>query len=578
MAMAFPDGVVLTNVIDQYLDAAGKPVKGTVTFKPDLSAVGEGISVAPVAVRRSFDALGRFSVFIPASVNTGLDPDFTYEVTLQFNGGQYSRKVVQVPVSEDPVILDSLIDTEPYESVPRFQFPNHAVDPQNPQPGQAYYNITDHVPYIWDEATEEWQSFYVETDDFVTHPDLNAELIPITEGLEEAQQDIAALETGKANVSHVHVIGDVTGLQTALNGKQPAGTYVIPSDLSNYATTAGLTAGLDTKLNKAGGEVVDSTLVVRKGDSSSGIRMRATGGAVDYDKMNGDIIISSFAGPGFTGAQTNLQRWRNDGNTFVGKTSFSTTAYGEEQIIDATSGEARLGAKNGASNIVFAGYVDVSGAPATGTWAAGNVVMTKTGVYRCTIGGTPGTWTNYSATDPGIVRPTDHNYGGWTYDNRQTQGNGLLATSGLSYVARIRIATSLVTNIHFHVTTPGATLTAGQCFATLHNDAGVILSANAVTADLSTSWNGGGMKTHPLVAPQVTVPGDWYKIRWWFVGTTGPTFSRACSSSSAIINGNLTAPNFMFATADSGLTTAALAPGTIGTQTGDSIARWAAVS
>lgn len=48
---------------------------------------------------------------------------------------------------------------------------------------------------------------------------------------------------GKANTSHTHVIGDVTGLQAALDGKQAVGSYAaavhthVATDISNSTTT-----------------------------------------------------------------------------------------------------------------------------------------------------------------------------------------------------------------------------------------------------------------------------------------------------------------------------------------------------
>ena len=47
---------------------------------------------------------------------------------------------------------------------------------------------------------------------------------------------------GKANKAHTHAVSDVTGLQSALDGKQPKGSY---------ATTTALTEGLAGKANKA---------------------------------------------------------------------------------------------------------------------------------------------------------------------------------------------------------------------------------------------------------------------------------------------------------------------------------------
>ena len=45
--------------------------------------------------------------------------------------------------------------------------------------------------------------------------------------------------------SHTHVINDVTGLQSALDGKQAAGTYVVPGDLAPYVLDANVRGGAD---------------------------------------------------------------------------------------------------------------------------------------------------------------------------------------------------------------------------------------------------------------------------------------------------------------------------------------------
>lgn len=183
-----------------------------------------------------------------------------------------------------------------------------------------------------------------------------------------------------------------------------------------------------------------------------------------------------------------------------------------------------------------------------------------------------------------LVRPVDYGFQGWTFDpGASVQGGSILATAGLSYVARIRATGFLATNIHIHTTAGGATLTAGQCGASLHSDAGVLLGAGAVTGDLSGTgtggYGGGGYKTFPLVTPQAITPGTFYRVRYWFNGTTGPTLSRATSSASAIINAagpSVTA--LRWSTADAGLTTIGSAPGTLGAQTGGAVAHWVALS
>jgi hypothetical protein len=143
----------------------------------------------------------------------------------------------------------------------------------------------------------------------------------------------------------------------------------------------------------------------------------------------------------------------------------------------------------------------------------------------------------------GYINPTDHNLVGWTFPPDQVQAGTILPTVGLSYVTRIRALTGTVSAISFHFTAGGSGL--ANCFASLHNDAGAILGAGAITADQSASWASGGAKDCLLNVAQGVTPGAFYKVRWW-VGTAAglPTLSRGVNSSSAIANYGLVAPNF----------------------------------
>lgn len=60
----------------------------------------------------------------------------------------------------------------------------------------------------------------------------------------------------------------------------------------------------------------------------------------------------------------------------------------------ALSGVVAAGSKNGLAGIRLAGFKATSGAPTTGTWTAGDVVLDSAGAFHlCTTGGSPGTWT-----------------------------------------------------------------------------------------------------------------------------------------------------------------------------------------
>lgn len=66
-------------------------------------------------------------------------------------------------------------------------------------------------------------------------------------GTLSAQTDLQTALNGKANSSHTHIIADVTGLQTALDGKQAAGSYAAASHTHIIGDVTGLQTALDGK-------------------------------------------------------------------------------------------------------------------------------------------------------------------------------------------------------------------------------------------------------------------------------------------------------------------------------------------
>jgi hypothetical protein len=64
---------------------------------------------------------------------------------------------------------------------------------------------------------------------------------------DELDGNLTALNSGKAETSHAHAIADVTGLQTALDGKQASGSYAAASHAHAIADVTGLQTALDGK-------------------------------------------------------------------------------------------------------------------------------------------------------------------------------------------------------------------------------------------------------------------------------------------------------------------------------------------
>lgn len=88
------------------------------------------------------------------------------------------------------------------------------------------------------------------------------------------------------------------------------------------------------------------------------------------------------------------------------------------------------------------------------------------------------------------------------------------------------------------------------------------LTSVVMTPIASTVWNSTGWKVMPLVTPQAGVPGDYY-IVGWANGSSMPGPLRG--NASAQVNGPLSGTSSRYFTADTGVTTAASAPTTLGT-------------
>lgn len=76
------------------------------------------------------------------------------------------------------------------------------------------------------------------------------------------------------------------------------------------------------------------------------------------------------------------------GGTVTGALAVSGVAS-----LDPATGVASIGGKNGLGPLRFCGFKVGGGAPTTGAWIAGDIIVTSTGsLWMCTISGTPGTW------------------------------------------------------------------------------------------------------------------------------------------------------------------------------------------
>jgi hypothetical protein len=238
----------------------------------------------------------------------------------------------------------------------------------------------------------------------------------------------AALAAHEADTTSVHGITDTasletqTGAQAKADAAQTAATSAAASDATSKVSAH--TAAADPHgdradaaskyLSKTGDTLTGdlnldgANLTLQRADDTGGFRFRVTGGALDLEIAGLDVIVSKWANANFTGAQSNVMRWEAAGPHLIGNTQFGTGPFDAVHSIDAGSGVAAIGAKNSLTNLRFCGRRAMTGAPTSGTWAAGDTVQDSAGVFwLCTVGGTPGTWTG-RASEPWVFDITDY--------------------------------------------------------------------------------------------------------------------------------------------------------------------------
>ncbi len=193
-----------------------------------------------------------------------------------------------------------------------------------------------------------------------------------------------------------------------IDGAASTGTTYIPLSQRGAANgVASLDAGTKvpaaqipdlsgTYLSLTGGTVT-GVLVVQDTGATKAYRYKTTGASLDLDATGADLYLSNFSAAGFAGTQHVYLRLESGAQLAhaLGRWLFASGAFDGTGVadLDASTGVAAIGAKNGLANIQFCGFKATSGAPTTGTWNAGDLVLDSTKTWRlCTVGGTPGTW------------------------------------------------------------------------------------------------------------------------------------------------------------------------------------------
>ena len=181
------------------------------------------------------------------------------------------------------------------------------------------------------------------------------------------------------------------------------------------------------------------------------------------------------------------------------------------------------------------------------------------------------TWAPSAA---GQLGPADHGLIAWNftpYNIRATDKTAM--TTATLYVAKIPVPrAAVISKIGYYVAQASAVPTAGQCFAGLFGPTGTLLGA---TADQSANFGTLGSYLPSLISPRPVSAG--YVYAGFFYNGTGTALALGVGdATSPVLNFGLTNATSLWATANTGLTTAM--PASLGTLTSVSDGIWACVA
>lgn len=340
--MAFPASLTLVEVHGAFpvptANGEGATATGTVTYTSHRPLIGAGDNaiVPPFTVTATL-VDGECTVHLPATNDPQWTPqDWAYSVLIQTAGGTI-RGTLQLDHESSEVELGDLLQVD----------------------GAAVTGVT-----------------------YATLAQLNA-----------AQAAAAAL---------VDDLSGVTDASAARANLELGGAATLDVGTTEGTVAAGDDARIAGALQTTGGTITGD-LVVGDVEGDKAYRLKSSGSALDFDAAGTDLFLSAFPEADFSGTQRNYLRLEANVQLAraLGRWLFTGSAFADSGVadLDPSTGLAGLGAKNGLTNIPFAGRRTAAGPPTTGTWAVGDLVQAADGFWQCTVAGEPGTWLLVAAAE-----------------------------------------------------------------------------------------------------------------------------------------------------------------------------------
>lgn len=409
--MPFPGGVQTVTVTagtNGYRTLDGDPYTGTIKFTPSVARVTSAthgiIALGPVNVTLS--ASGQLTETLLATDADDFSPTgWTYRVDEEFTNAPGRSYNISLPASAATVALPSLAPVEASSGT----VSSPAVLSVNGDTGvvtgllEAANNLSDLASAgtartnlgLGTAAVSAASAFASSSVQIVAGTGLTGGGTLTTD---------RTLSVSFGTTATTVCAGNDSRLTDARTPTTHAATHASagsdPITIAQSQVT-GLTGALDAKAALTGATFTGA-VTVNGADlavlgTGKGYRFRRGGGALDLEAAGSDLLISNWSGGDFTGTQRSYARLSADAlNTqWAGRFESVNALYGGAvHTLDPTTGVASVGGKNGLTAIRLAGFKNSAGAPSTGTWDAGDVVLDSAGAWHlCAAAGTPGTWT-----------------------------------------------------------------------------------------------------------------------------------------------------------------------------------------
>lgn len=419
--MAFPDGVevvTLTAGAAGYRTLDGDPYAGTIKLTPSVSRVTSATYgvIALGTINTTLSASGYFTETLLATDADDFSPSgWTYRVDEEFTNAPGRSYNISLPAAAPTVALPSLSPVEASSGT----VSSPAVLSVNGETGIVTLDATDVGAVATSRQITAGTGLTgggtLAADRTLTVA-FGATGTTVCIGndtrLTDARTPTAHAAThGSAGSDPITIAqAQVTGLTVALDAK--AATTYVDTTFATQTTVTTLDGFVNDCLDRVSAieqgtaflsglnvngnaQIANGNLTVT--DFVKGYRFRTDGDALDLEATGTDLVISNWSGNGFNGTQRAYFRLSADAQNIqaAGRFEFVGALYGGAvHTLDPTTGVASLGGKNGLTAVRLAGLKDSAGAPASGTWATGDVVLDSAGGWHlCSAGGSPGTWT-----------------------------------------------------------------------------------------------------------------------------------------------------------------------------------------